>query len=85
LRDLPGHSVLVVAQYDILRHNKDIYVARFLLSRHFKRRTSAILSFYKGETLRMGAIPRPRGLRMRYIASAKFSFRFVTPCRTRIH
>ena len=32
-----------------------------------------------------GAIPQPRGIRMRYIASAEFSFRFVTLCRARIH
>ena len=57
----------------------------FLSLRHFKWRESAILSSHKGETLRMEAIPQPRGIRMRYIASAKFSFRFVTLCRTRIH
>jgi hypothetical protein len=33
----------------------------------------------------MGAIPQPRGIRMQYIASATFSFRFVTLCCTRIH
>jgi hypothetical protein len=33
----------------------------------------------------MGTIPQPRGIRMWYIASAKFSLRFVTLYYTRIH
>ena len=60
-------------------------MAQFLLLRHFKWRASAILSSHKGETLRMVVIPQSRGIRMQYVASAKFSFRFVTLCRTRIH